>query len=278
MNMLSTIVPKSDQINADDLIGGPRTITVTEVKFSGGTEQPVSMYFEGSDKAFRPCKSMCRVLVAAWGPDAKEYVGRSMTLYRDPSVKWGGMEVGGIRISHMTHIQEQMAMALTATKGVRKPFIVKPLAAQVKAIAFTIDDARHAMNEAESLDDLKVVWSRKSMAPFREELASLLEQRKKDLDQPATVEGSVDGAAVPETGSGEQAAPDQGRSVEDTGEAHTADDLISQIERITGDEALVDSFLALHADTIDAYPVADQRRIRGVANARKIELADTTHG
>lgn len=128
MNMLSTIVPKSDQINADDLIGKTMTITVREVKFSGGQEQPVSMYFDGSDKAFRPCKSMCRVLVAAWGPNAKEYVGRSMMLYRDPSVKWGGLEVGGIRISHMTHIDTAMTMALTATKGARKPFTVKPMA------------------------------------------------------------------------------------------------------------------------------------------------------
>jgi hypothetical protein len=71
---------------------------------------------------------MSRVLVAAWGADANKYVGRSLTLYRDPTVKWAGMEVGGIRISHMSHIERDMVMALTATKGQRKPFMVKPLA------------------------------------------------------------------------------------------------------------------------------------------------------
>jgi hypothetical protein len=47
---------------------------------------------------------MRRVLVAMWGAEASAYVGRSLTLFRDPDVKFGGMETGGIRISHATHI------------------------------------------------------------------------------------------------------------------------------------------------------------------------------
>jgi hypothetical protein len=131
-DMSQVIVPKSDQINADDLIGRDMTITIREVQIRGGQEQPVSIYFDGSDKAFRPCKSMSRVLVQAWGPDANKYVGHSLTLYRDPTVKWGGMEVGGIRISHMSHIDQPLTMALTATKGSRKPYTVKPLVAEVR--------------------------------------------------------------------------------------------------------------------------------------------------
>ena len=34
-------------------------------------------------------------------------------LYRDPTVKWAGMEVGGIRISHMSHIETEKLMMLT---------------------------------------------------------------------------------------------------------------------------------------------------------------------
>jgi hypothetical protein len=131
-DMSSVIVPKSDQINADDFIAGPRTITITDVQIRGGQEQPVSIFFDGSDKAFRPCKSMSRVLVQAWGADASHYVGRSLTLYRDASVKWGGMEVGGIRISHMSHIDGKLVMQLTATKGQRKPHVVQPLEAETK--------------------------------------------------------------------------------------------------------------------------------------------------
>ena len=125
-----TIAPKSDQINADDLIGGPRTITITRVTGNEGSpEQPVNIFFEGDNgKPYRPCKSMRRVMVAVWGADGASYTGRSMTLYRDPSVQFGGMQVGGIRISHMSHIDRPQTMALTATRANRKPYTVKPLA------------------------------------------------------------------------------------------------------------------------------------------------------
>lgn len=134
-NLSSAIVPKSDQLNSDDLISGPRTITITTVSVGAG-EQPVAIHFDGDNgKPWKPCKSMCRVLVQLWGADGKNYAGKSLTLFRDPAVKWAGMEVGGIRISHMSDIGAAMTMALTATRGKRNPFVVKPLtgtAAQVK--------------------------------------------------------------------------------------------------------------------------------------------------
>ncbi len=129
VDMSAFIAPKSDQMNADDLIGGPRTITITGVKASpDSAEQPVSIYFEGDDgKPFKPCKSMRRVMVAIWGPDASQYAGRSMTLYRDPKVAFGGMQVGGIRISHMTNMDREVVIALTATRAKRAPYKVMPL-------------------------------------------------------------------------------------------------------------------------------------------------------
>ena len=129
MDMRPTITPKSDQLNADDLIAGPRTVTITGVKAAPrSAEQPVAVYFEGDNgKPYMPCKSMRRVMVAVWGPDASQYAGRSMTLFRDPTVTWGGMEVGGIRISHMTDMEAPVVLALTATKKARKPHRVLPL-------------------------------------------------------------------------------------------------------------------------------------------------------
>lgn len=130
-NMLATIVPKSDQLNADDLIGRDLTITITDVFISAGTEQPVSLRFEGDGgKPWKPCKSMRRVLVQIWGADAKAYKGRSATLVRDPSVTWAGQAVGGIRISHMSDLKEQVTLALTATKKTRAPFVVKPIVSE----------------------------------------------------------------------------------------------------------------------------------------------------
>lgn len=131
MDMRDAIIPKSDQLNADDLIAGELTIRITGVEVKGGQEQPVSIHFEGDNgKPYKACKSMCRVMVTAWGADSSKYVGRSMTLYRDPKVKWGGMEVGGIRISHMSHIDSALTMALTMTRANKKPYTVRPLKSQ----------------------------------------------------------------------------------------------------------------------------------------------------
>lgn len=126
-DLSATIKPKSDQLNSDDLIGGPRTIKITNVLLRAG-DQPVAIRFEGDDnKPYLPCKSMRRVLVHVWGNDGKSYIGRYMTLFRDPSVIWGGLEVGGIRISHMSNITDPITLSLTATQKSRKPYVVKPL-------------------------------------------------------------------------------------------------------------------------------------------------------
>ena len=128
-DLSSTIDPKSNQMNADDLIGGPKTITITRVSANqSSTEQPIAISYQGDNgKPFFPCKSMRRVLVSVWGKDGAAYTGRSLTLYRDPTVTWGGLAVGGIRISHMSGMDADMTMALTATKQSRKPYTVKRL-------------------------------------------------------------------------------------------------------------------------------------------------------
>ncbi len=163
-DMSSVIIPKSDQINADDLIAGPTTITINEVRIKAGEEQPVDIYFEGSKKAFRPCKSMSRVLVHIWGPDAGKYIGRSLTLYRDPNVRFGKDAVGGIRISHMTDIPAdklddgRVIMSLTATRAQRKPHVVLPLPDTPKPAADDLGAWAHkfiaAVGRAPSLEKL----------------------------------------------------------------------------------------------------------------------------
>ena len=126
-DMSQVIIAKSDQINAGDLVGISRTVRVAAVNVAPGTEQPVSIKIDGDSKVYRPCKSMSRVLVAAWGADSSKYAGRSMTLYCDPDVLWAGMKVGGIRISHMSHIDGPITLALAENKKNRKLFTVKPL-------------------------------------------------------------------------------------------------------------------------------------------------------
>ncbi len=190
-DMSKAIVPKSDQLNTDDLIGGAKTITVTKVAIKDGGEQPVSISFNGDNgKPYKPCKSMCRVLVESWGADANKYVGRSLTLYRDPSVTWAGLAVGGIRISHLSHITEAKTMALTATKQTRKPFTVRPLpttpgAPTQAAGVFSSSDERKAWLAAQAkvLDGFKApadIESWKSAEATK--IAELGDKQKEWLD------------------------------------------------------------------------------------------------
>lgn len=129
INMGDFIAPKSSQLNSDDLVAGPRTITITRVSANPSEPtQPVAISFDGDEgRPWMPCKSSRRVLVHIWGADASKYVGRSLTLFRDPSVTFGGMAVGGIRIGAMSGIDSPVTMAITMSKAKRAPFTVKPL-------------------------------------------------------------------------------------------------------------------------------------------------------
>lgn len=133
MDLSESIKPKSDQLNADDLISGTKTIKIRDIKGTSDVAQPVSIYFEGDEnKPYKPCKSMRRLLVAIWGTNGLNYIGRSITLYRDDKVSFGGIEVGGIRISHASDITEPKIISLTASKTKRIPYKVEVLKVAVK--------------------------------------------------------------------------------------------------------------------------------------------------
>lgn len=126
-----TILAKSDQLNAEDLLGGPITIRITRVDVlnSSRDEQPVVVHYENDNgRPWKPCKTMRRVLAKVWSKHSSKWVGRRLTLYNEPTVKWAGQEVGGIRISHMDGITSEQKLALSEAKGRRKPTIIKPLA------------------------------------------------------------------------------------------------------------------------------------------------------
>jgi len=128
MDLSKTIIPKSDQLNADDLISGSKTIKIRDIKGGSDDAQPVSIYFYGdNNKPFKPCKSMRRVLVQLWGADGLQFIGKRMTLFRDDTVKWAGVDVGGIRISHVSHIPTSTRVLVTAAKNKRIPMTIEVL-------------------------------------------------------------------------------------------------------------------------------------------------------
>lgn len=128
MDLSKTIIPKSDQLNADDLISGSKTIKIRDIKDGSDDAQPVSIYFYGdNNKPFKPCKSMLRVLVQLWGADGLQFIGKRITLFRDDSVKWAGVEIGGIRISHASHIPSATRILLTTARNKRTPMTIESL-------------------------------------------------------------------------------------------------------------------------------------------------------
>jgi hypothetical protein len=160
-NLRDTIIPKSDQLNAEQLLSEPMTITVTGVR-RGADDQPVVINYEGDDgRPYKPCKTCRKILIFAWGDDGREWVGRSMTLFNNPEIKFGGVKVGGIRISHMSHIDREIGISLTATKGKKEPVIIKKLAAPAKKqepITCTLDGVLRAIAAAttpEAMDAAK---------------------------------------------------------------------------------------------------------------------------
>ena len=126
-----TIIPKSDQLNYDDVATAAMTVKVTAVK-AGSAEQPVIVGLVGKDgkplRDYKPCKSMRRVLIAVWGDKPADWIGQCMTLVGDPTVKFGGSNVGGIRVSHATGITEPKSIMLTTTRSKRSSYVVEPFA------------------------------------------------------------------------------------------------------------------------------------------------------
>lgn len=127
-DILKTIEPKSDQQNFDDYVGGPKVVTISDVKVFNRAEQPVEIHLvEFPGRPYKPSLSMRRVMIRVWGQGATSWVGRKLRLYGDPTVKFGKQEVGGIKISHMSHITEPITHMLTVTRGNKAPHTVEPL-------------------------------------------------------------------------------------------------------------------------------------------------------
>lgn len=128
MDISATTTPRSDQQNYDDYAHGPRTVTISDVK-AGIDEQPVELHLvEYPGRPYKPSKSMRRALVHCWGKESSVYIGRRMTLVGDPTVKFGGATVGGIKIDALSNLDKPLTIALTVTRGKRANHTVKPLA------------------------------------------------------------------------------------------------------------------------------------------------------
>ena len=155
--MRVVIEKKTDQLNYEDFLGGvTRTVTIAGVK-KGTKEQQYDIEIEGDQRVWRPAVTVLKLLVEAWGDDATVWVGRRATLYGDPEVKFGREKVGGIRVSHLSHIDKALRVSLTETRGKRAMHHIEPLteAAAPAPAGPTIEQVQ----ATEDINELRDLWT-----------------------------------------------------------------------------------------------------------------------
>jgi len=184
MDLTDSIAPKSDQLDAVDLLSGPRTFTIEKVS-KNNVEQPFNFHLTEFPRVWRPGKSMRRVIVAAWGPDASKYVGQRITLYCDNTVQFGGEAVGGSRISHMSGIDKPLRVPLLIKRGKSSIFTVQPLPAQTAPVA------RDWITEADFLtgnvDALRALWNTaRAAGADQDTLAHIQGQAAQQTEEPVS--------------------------------------------------------------------------------------------
>ena len=80
------------------------------------------------NRPFKPSKTVQRILAYCWGAETDDWPeGAQMRLFRDEKVKWAGEEVGGIRVSHLSHIKGEQKIALQESKHKKSLHRILPL-------------------------------------------------------------------------------------------------------------------------------------------------------
>jgi hypothetical protein len=89
------------------------TLEITAVKKgkitgkNGKTSGKALISFKGAEKPLGAGAAILSVIAQLYGPNVKKWIGRSVTLYGDPSVTFGGERVGGIRVRPVVPKVEQ---------------------------------------------------------------------------------------------------------------------------------------------------------------------------
>lgn len=128
-DLSNCITIKSDQLNAEDLLGKTMVITVTGVS-RGSNDQPLNIHYENDcGRPYKPSLTMRKILLMpnVWGIDGNLWVGRSMQLFNNPETKFGKIKTGGIEISHLTDIPGNFEVSLTVTRGKKKLYKIELL-------------------------------------------------------------------------------------------------------------------------------------------------------
>ena len=129
MDITDALAPASDQLDAVELVN-TRTFTIDSGSALGSRDGKTvaEIRLVNFPRVWRPSKGMLDVRAACCGTDAKKWVGRSVTVYNDPEVLFGKDKVGGVRISHLSHIDGARTVTIRGSgAGRKKQWPVEPL-------------------------------------------------------------------------------------------------------------------------------------------------------
>jgi len=124
------LAPKSDQLNADDLIAANITIVIAKVSINLGSEQKIIInYYNDNGKPWKPSKGMGRVLTEILGGDPDKWVGETVELFRNKEIRFGKEKCGGIQIAGMSAVRNVTTLLITTSKGKKSSITINPIAA-----------------------------------------------------------------------------------------------------------------------------------------------------
>jgi len=181
MDITDALAPNSDQLDAIELVT-PRTFTIAAgsrlAMRDGKTVAEIAL--EGFPRVWRPSKGMLDVLAKCWGADAKQWVGRRVTLYNDPDVMFGKDKVGGVRVSHLSHIDGVQSVPIRASGRGRapKPWKVEPLPDAAPVDQSKVDAALTAIHNAATLSDLDRIDTYAQQIGIHEYVTEAISERR----------------------------------------------------------------------------------------------------
>lgn len=114
---------KGEYISAAELGDRRPTFTIAKITISRvedekkkkDVDKPV-MWFKEIDRGWMYCKTTGHCCSAMFGEDDDAWVGKRITLYADPEVRFGSEQVGGIRIAGSPDIAKPMTVRIKFPK------------------------------------------------------------------------------------------------------------------------------------------------------------------
>jgi hypothetical protein len=105
-----------------------------------------------------------------------------MRLFCDPTAKWAGEEVGGIRISHLSHIDSTKEIQLNESRGKKKKWKIEPLVEDTETRVQKVLVALNAAKSKEAVDKI-LKNAAKLIEICSEDQKSMIDARAKELGE-----------------------------------------------------------------------------------------------